>query len=524
MAAVALCQLDPTTGQPSAQFLTFEELVALSEAGPVAAPLNRKLEKVLNSPILKNDFDRSGVQPHRPWVSGVGPVLRVALWNIERGLQFELIRLAFSDPDEFRRAAAQMGATNPSNLATVESQLRVLREADVIILNEVDLGMKRTDYRDVANELAGALSMNYVFGVEFVEVDRLLDLGLDPVQLEDPSQAQRMQEEFHADPARYLGLQGNAILSRYPIERSRIVRLPVCHDWFDAERAEISALEKGKRLAANKIFLERIEREVRRGGRMALIADIRVPGLPADSVRVVNVHLENKCKPRCRAKQMDTLLAQIKDTDQPLIMAGDLNTTGADNTPTSIRREIIERVKSYEFWTSQALKWLTPASLPLLALSPVKYFRNYLDPTAAHVPILLANKEARLFRHIERFRFVDRRAFDFRGNTERNLHEKEKTLANSNQRASKGFEPTFVMKRDFGGLVGRYKLDWFFVKPYIPRPRGPGMSYRFAPHFPITMRDLNDTAPDGISDHAPMTVDLPFSEPPIPTSREPLPK
>jgi hypothetical protein len=140
------------------------------------------------------------------------------------------------------------------------------------------------------------------------------------------------------------------------------------------------------------------------------------------------------------------------------------------------------------------------------------------------VPILFANKEARLFRHIERFRFVDRRAFDFRGNTERNLHEKEKTLANSNQRASKGFEPTFVMNRDFGGLVGRYKLDWFFVKPYIPRPRGPGMSYRFAPHFPITMRDLNDAAPDGISDHAPMTVDLPFSEPPIPTSREPLPK
>jgi len=29
--------------------------------------------------------------------------------------------------------------------------------------------------------------------------------------------------------------------------------------------------------------------------------------------------------------------------------------------------------------------------------------------------------------------------------------------------------------------VGRYKLDWFFVKPYIPQPRGAGMSYRFAP-------------------------------------------
>jgi hypothetical protein len=67
------------------------------------------------------------------------------------------------------------------------------------------------------------------------------------------------------------------------------------------------------------------------------------------------------------------------------------------------------------------------------------------------------------------------------------------------------------MKRDFGGLVGRYKLDWFFIKPYVPRPRGEGMSYAFAPHFPVTMRDLNNVVPDGISDHAPITVDLPLS-------------
>ncbi len=83
------------------------------------------------------------------------------------------------------------------------------------------------------------------------------------------------------DPSRYSGLHGNAILSRYPIEHARIVRLPVCHDWFGTERPEISALEKAKRLAANKVFLERIEREVRRGGRMALIANVQIPGLPA---------------------------------------------------------------------------------------------------------------------------------------------------------------------------------------------------------------------------------------------------
>jgi len=76
------------------------------------------------------------------------------------------------------------------------------------------------------------------------------------------------------------------------------------------------------------------------------------------------------------------------------------------------------------------------------------------------------------------------------------------------------------VKRDFGGLVGRYKLDWVFVKPFIPRPRGEGMSYEFAPHFPLTMRDLNNAVPDGVnavpdgvSDHAPITVDLPIEAP-----------
>jgi hypothetical protein len=215
----------------------------------------------------------------------------------------------------------------------------------------------------------------------------------------------------------------------------------------------VAVLEKGKLLAADKVFLERIEREVRRGGRMAIVADVRIPDLAGGLATVVNVHLENKCKPECRTKQMDALLSRIHEVDGPVIVAGDLNTTGFDGTPTSIRREILKRVKNYEFWVTQALKWATPASLPLAALMPVKYYRNYLDPTAAHVPFIDTNKEAILFRHVERFRFADHKAFDFRGDEEHNLHGKGRTLANSNQRARKGFEPTFTLKRDFGGWL-----------------------------------------------------------------------
>jgi endonuclease/exonuclease/phosphatase family metal-dependent hydrolase len=499
-----------TASPAGAKFLDFGELITLSNTDHPPPPLAEKLDTLLRSPILSNEADWSGVKPHRPTVEGIGPVVRVASWNIERGLNFDLIRLALSDPGGFKDAALRTGTIDSNKQAQIERQLQTLRDADIVLLNEVDLGMKRTDYRDVAHDLARALRMNYVFGVEFVEVDRLDDLGIETVELEDGALAQQMRDELKPDPARYLGLHGNAILSRYPIENARIVRLPVCHDWYNTEKAEISHLEKGKRLAANKLFLERMEREVRLGGRMSLIADVRIPDLRTQVATVVNVHLENKCLPECRTKQMDALLTQLKDIEHPVIVGGDLNTTGGDGTPTSIRREILKRVKNYEFWVTQALKWGTPASLPLAALTPVKYFKNYLDPTSTHLPFIGNNKEAILFRHVERFRFADQNAFDFRGETARNLNDKERTLANSNQRGLKGFTPTFTLKRDYGGLVGRYKLDWFFVKPFIPQPRGEEMSYEFAPHFPVTMRDLNNAVPDGVSDHAPITVDLPL--------------
>lgn len=507
------------------ELLTFDELVKLSDTDELHAPLAAKLNRLLTTPFWGNDAELGGGLPHRPTVEGFGPVLRVASWNIERGINLDLIKLAFSNPDGFMQSALRRGSVDDRKRDNLMQQLQRLREADVIVLNEVDLGMKRTDYRDIARELAHDLGMNYVFGVEFVEVDRLEDLGIDKVQMEDPVLAQELKQDLEPDSSRYLGLHGNAILSRYPIVAgARIIRLPVCHDWYKAEKAAISALEKGKRLAANKVFLERIGREVRQGGRMAIVADVRIPDLPGGLATVVNVHLENKCTPECRTKQMDALLSEIKDIRHPLIMAGDLNTTGFDGTPTSVRREILVRVKDYEFWVTQALKWGTPAGLPLAALAPANYFKNYLDPTSIHLPVIGNNKESILFRHVERHRFTDMGAFDFRGETARNLHNKSRSLANSNQRAAKGFEPTFVLKRDFGGLVGRYKLDWFFVKPSSFQSRCAGNGYEFAPHFPVTMRDLNSAVPDGVSDHAPITVDLPFLDPQIHISCGPASK
>ncbi len=127
------------------------------------------------------------------------------------------------------------------------------------------------------------------------------------------------------------------------------------------------------------------------------IADLAIPDLQTQVATVVNAHLENKCQPECRTRQMDALLIQIQQIGHPVIVAGDLNTTGADGTPTSIRREIVKRVKNYEFWVTQSLKWGTPASLPFAAVTPIRYFKNYLDPTSIHLPVIGNNKEAILF-------------------------------------------------------------------------------------------------------------------------------
>src|ERR1700677_1177717 len=102
--------------QPTAHALTFDELVALSETDRLAPPLKEKLEEVLRSPIVNNEAALSGARPHRPLTDGLGPVLRTAFWNIERGQEFDLIRLAFSDVDEFRRAIALRGTVDPRKL------------------------------------------------------------------------------------------------------------------------------------------------------------------------------------------------------------------------------------------------------------------------------------------------------------------------------------------------------------------------------------------------------------------------
>jgi hypothetical protein len=137
-------------------------------------------------------------------VKGLGPTLRVAFWNIERGLELDDILLFLTDKSRFmdeveaeREKAKASGQTiRAVNLEKIPKEIETLQSADVWILNEVDWGVKRTQYREVVKELADALHMNWAYGVEFLEVDSK-QLGTDSFwDKEDEQARQKLLKQF----------------------------------------------------------------------------------------------------------------------------------------------------------------------------------------------------------------------------------------------------------------------------------------------------------------------------------------
>lgn len=184
--------------------------------------------------------------------------IRVVTWNIERGLQFSGIL-------EFLQTA----------------------EADLMLLQEVDVGVRRTQYRDVASDLARELRLNCVFAREFQE----LGAGAPPA------------------PA-YHGL---ATLSAWPLEQGRIIRF-----------------QRQSGFWKPRWYLPRIEVFQRRlGGRIALVTDALVCG---QRIRIYNLHLESKGKDDLRLQQLREVLEDARESPEStrVILAGDLNLVAAE--------------------------------------------------------------------------------------------------------------------------------------------------------------------------------------------------
>lgn len=160
---------------------------------------------------------------------------------------------------------------------------------DVILANELDDGCVRSGQKDTTRELAQRLGMNYVFGLEFIEL----------VNGENEK-----------------GYHGNAIFSRWPIKKAKIVRLPEQYNWY-------------------------FDRQKRIGGRLAILAELDVNG---KSVGVGTIHLENRTHGEGRKAQLDTILkeADMFLQGMPVILGGDLNTNTFDGRDKAAIQTIAE--------------------------------------------------------------------------------------------------------------------------------------------------------------------------------------
>ncbi len=499
------------TGQGNPTLFTFDELVELYEEPIPREELAAKLNKLLTTPFVSNSVGTRPVKSIKTTSGTPGNYLRIAEWNIERGLEFDAVKAALTHDLRFFRRIPPGDRNSKFNLAKIGEQAMELSRADVIVLNEVDWGVKRTDYRNVAKELAAAVQMNYAYAVEFVEVDPVT-LGTETFEGETSEDKEQLIENNEVDRTRTLGLHGTAILSRFPLRNTRVLRfVNQGHDWYNDEKNGVSKLEKGKRKGAGLIFSEKITREVRRGGRMALLADIVDSSIPGGKLTIAATHLEAKSKPSERLNQLRELLGVINNTPNPVAVVGDMNTSGSDSSPTSFDREIKKRLGSTKFWATQGIKYATGIGLLYdVSLGLLNMQRRKNDPTVKSLKFVSENPEEKFFSTLKDFRFADNGAFDFRGSRSRSTGASEETLSDSNERAGKGFVSSLELK---GRFTVELKLDWIFIKPIgLTDSDDRLQSYEFAPHFGRTLKLLNYSLKDRISDHSPMIVDLPLTQ------------
>ena len=187
------------------------------------------------------------------WLSWPRSSLRIVDWNIDRGLKLPAI-IDF------------LAATN----------------ADIFILQEVDINAHRTHRVNIAQEIARKLRLNYVFGREFVEL----------------TQGSKTNPAYH----------GQATLSRWKISNPRVIRFEQQSDfwkprWF---KPKLQA------------FQERV------GGRVALVAEINLPDV---STLCYNLHLESRANDELRVAQLKEVLQDCATYDPGclVVLAGDLN-------------------------------------------------------------------------------------------------------------------------------------------------------------------------------------------------------
>lgn len=491
------------------EFLSFEELKGLATNPKPGGAVEQKLARFFSRPIISNEAWYGGRRPTRAQNASMGDFVRVATWNIEKSIHAHRAAAALKSPAEFEALIdpriAPPGSKKREELLRERERLVT---ADVILLQEMDIGIGRSGYHDATRDIAQALGMNYVYAPQQLEIDPVL-LGLESIP-----DGRGGKVTHQPDQQRYKGVFGIAVLSRYPIKSAQCFQLQTQpYDWHAGEKANTDLIEDSRRFAAEILFENKVVREMKVGGRIFFRVDLAVPGLPDNTLTVIHNHLEIKARPQDREAQMVEILSHIKDIPHTVIMAGDHNTSKADLSPTSTKRVLARTTTSSQTWFSVGMNVLMAAPVVVnTGRILINNAKNLHNPLAIDIPIVLPNKSKKLFDRIEDFRFSDGGRFDFRGNRERSINRSSAKLANSNEKAFMGRTPTFSVKRPIGPL-GRGRLDWIFVKaPPSALPEG-RKSYRLSPHFGEALSSFGRGLNPALSDHIPCVVDIPLQEP-----------
>lgn len=484
------------------EIFTFEELRVLARDRDPGGELGEKLGRFWRTPIISNEVWETGGRPGRPWNGHLGEFLRVGTWNVEKSHDVPEVADALASEDAYLELLSGRPRT-AGRRDELLRQRRRLAEADILLFQEMDIGVDRSGYIHAPELLADRLGMNYAYAPQQIELDPVLaDL-----------EAEGYESTASPDPARYRGIFGMAVLSRYPIRSATCFQLDSQpYDWYLTERKDHDAIEGLRRFGAEELFETPIQREVKLGGRSFFRVDLEVPGLPHDTLSVINVHLEIRARPEDRRRQMEEILGHIKGIPHPVVLAGDFNSSRYDLSPTSLQRVLARGSRDPDVWLFGGINLLVPAqSIYNTARTVLNELKNLYNPLAFNNPVIFPNETAELFEDLEAFRFGDGGRFDFRGSPGRSINRSRAALANSNEKALKGYRPTYLVRRPIGPF-GRHRLDWMMVKSGFYTDFSE--SHRLAPHFGETLVAFGRPLKDRLSDHRPCVVDLPLRRPP----------
>ena len=238
------------------ELLRFESTREM-EASALYKQIKPEVDSILNALVQENFADDVSFSNPQSAIRNPQSAVSAIAWNIERGIVLDGIIDALKTHDD-------------------------LKNKDLLLLTELDYGMARSGNRFVAQEIAQALNLNYVFAPVYIALQK----------------GSGVESEIEGENTR--SLHGLAMFSKFPLRNVHTVALP-----------------NGK----DKMW----GKEKRLGHLRALIADIEHS---AGTFRAVTIHLDAHCSRAHRRKQMEIILDHL-DTLPPLptILGGDWNTT-----------------------------------------------------------------------------------------------------------------------------------------------------------------------------------------------------